>query len=145
MCALGGSYGGYMMNWIAGQWPDEFKCLVNHAGIFDSRSMYYATEELWFEEWENGGPQYSNPSNYEQFNPVDFVKNWKTPTLVIHGQLDYRVPYSQGVSTFTALQRRGIPSKLLFFPDENHWISKPENMIQWYDTVIDWLNRWTRG
>ncbi len=145
MCALGGSYGGYMMNWIEGQWPDEFKCLVNHAGIFDSRSMYYATEELWFEEWENGGPEYASPANYEQFNPVDFVKNWKTPMLVIHGELDYRVPYSQGISTFTALQRRGIASKLLFFPDENHFVLKPHNVIQWYDTVTDWLNRWTGG
>jgi len=143
-CALGGSYGGYMMNWIAGNWPDGFKCLVTHDGIFDNRSMYYSTEELWFPEWEQGGPEYANPAGYAKFNPVDYVKNWKTPTLVIHGQLDYRVPYEQGLAVFTALQRRGIPSELLYFPDENHWVLKPANRIEWYDTVIAWMNRWTK-
>ncbi len=92
-CALGGSYGGFMINWIAGQWPDRFKCLVTHDGIFDNRSMYYATEELWFPEWEMGGPEYENPAAYAKFNPLDYVSKWKTPTLVIHGQLDYRIPY----------------------------------------------------
>jgi dipeptidyl aminopeptidase/acylaminoacyl peptidase len=144
MCALGGSYGGYMMNWIAGQWPDRFKCIVTHDGIFDNRSMYYSTEELWFPEWESGGPEYANPAGYAKFNPADYVSRWKTPTLVIHGQLDYRVPYTQGLSVYTALQRRGIPSEFLFFPDENHWVLKPNNSIQWYDTTIGWLNRWTR-
>jgi dipeptidyl aminopeptidase/acylaminoacyl peptidase len=143
MCALGGSYGGYMMNWIAGQWPDRFKCIVTHDGIFDNRSMYYSTEELWFPEWENGGPEYANPAGYAKHNPIDFVDRWKTPTLVIHGQLDYRVPYAQGLAVFTALQRRGVPSELLYFPDENHWVLKPANSIQWYDTTIAWLNRWT--
>jgi dipeptidyl aminopeptidase/acylaminoacyl peptidase len=144
MCALGGSFGGYMINWIAGQWPDRFKCLVSHAGIFDNRSMYYSTEELWFPEWENGGPEYMNPAAYSKHNPVDFVSKWKTPTLVIAGQLDYRVPYTQGLSVFTALQRLGVPSEFLYFPDENHWVLKPANSVQWYDTVIAWLNRWTR-
>jgi dipeptidyl aminopeptidase/acylaminoacyl peptidase len=144
MCALGGSYGGYMMNWIAGQWPDRFKCIVTHDGIFDNRSMYYSTEELWFPEWENGGPEYLNPAAYAKFNPADFVNNWKTPTLVVHGQLDYRVPYEQGLMVFTALQRRGVPSELLYFPDENHWVLEPANSIQWYDTAIAWMNRWTR-
>jgi dipeptidyl aminopeptidase/acylaminoacyl peptidase len=144
MCALGGSYGGYMVNWIAGQWPDRFKCLVTHDGIFDNRTMYYSTEELWFPEWENGGPEYANPAAYAKHNPIDHVGEWKTPTLVIHGQLDYRVPYVQGLSVYTALQRRGIPSELLYFPDENHWVLKPANSVQWYDTVIGWLNRWTR-
>lgn len=143
-CALGGSYGGYMMNWIAGQWPDRFKCIVSHDGIFDNRSMYYSTEELWFPEWENGGPEYMNPAGYSKHNPIDYVDRWKTPTLVIHGQLDYRVPYTQGLGVYTALQRRGIPSELLYFPDENHWVMKPANSIQWYDTAIAWLNRWTR-
>ena len=143
LCALGGSYGGYMMNWIAGQWPDRFKCLVTHDGIFDNRSMYYSTEELWFPEWENGGPEYANPAGYAKSNPVDFVSRWKTPTLVIHGQLDYRVPYTQGLAVFTALQRRGVPSELLYFPDENHWVLKPQNSVQWYDSVIGWMNRWT--
>jgi dipeptidyl aminopeptidase/acylaminoacyl peptidase len=144
MCALGGSYGGYMMNWIAGQWPDRFRCLVTHDGIFDNRSMYYSTEELWFPEWENGGPEYQNPAAYAKHNPIDFVSRWQTPTLVIHGQLDYRVPYTQGLAAFTALQRRGIASELLYFPDENHWVLKPANSIEWYQTTIGWLNRWTK-
>ena len=142
-CALGGSYGGYMINWIAGQWPDRFKCLVTHDGIFDNRSMYYSTEELWFPEWENRGPEYLNPAAYAKHNPVDYVTKWRTPTLVIHGQLDYRVPYEQGLAVFTALQRLGVPSELLYFPDENHWVLKPSNSIQWYDDVLGWMNRWT--
>ena len=144
MCALGGSYGGYMINWIAGQWPERFKCLVTHDGIFDNRSMYYSTEELWFPEWENGGPEYLNPAAYAKHNPIDFVAKWKTPTLVIHGQLDYRVPYAQGLAAFTALQRLGVPSELLYFPDENHWVLKPANSIQWYETTLAWMNKWTR-
>jgi dipeptidyl aminopeptidase/acylaminoacyl peptidase len=144
MCALGGSYGGYMMNWIAGQWPDRFKCIVTHDGIFDNRSMYYSTEELWFPEWENGGAEYANPAAYAKHNPIDYVNKWQTPTLVIHGQLDYRVPYTQGLAVYTALQRRGVPSELLYFPDENHWVLKPANSVQWYDTVIKWMDRWTR-
>jgi dipeptidyl aminopeptidase/acylaminoacyl peptidase len=144
MCALGGSYGGFMINWIAGQWPDGFKCLVSHDGIFDNRTMYYSTEELWFPEHEFSGPEYQNPAAYAKFNPIDYVAKWKSPTLVIHGQQDYRVPDSQGLSVFTALQRRGIPSELLYFPNENHWVLKPADSIEWYDTVLAWLNRWTR-
>jgi len=144
MCALGGSYGGYMMNWIEGQWPDRFKCIVSHDGVFDHRSMYYSTEELWFPEWEHGGPEYAKPAAYARDNPVDLVSRWKTPMLVIHGQLDYRVPDTQGLSVFTALQRRGVPSEFLYFPDENHWVLKPANSIQWYDTTLAWMNRWTR-
>jgi dipeptidyl aminopeptidase/acylaminoacyl peptidase len=143
-CALGGSYGGFMMNWIAGQWPDGFKCIVSHDGIFDQRSMYYTTEELWFPEHEFGGPEYRNPAGYAKFNPVDYVTRWKTPTLVIHGQEDYRVPLSQGLAVFTALQRQGVPSEFLYFPDENHWVLKPADSIQWYDTVLAWMNRWAR-
>ena len=143
MCALGASYGGYMINWIAGNWPDPFKCLVNHAGIFDSRAMAYTTEELWFDEWEHGGPHFEVPKNYEKHNPVNHVANWKVPMLVIHGQLDYRVPYSQGIATFTALQRRGIPSRLLIYPNENHWVLKPANSIQWHREVEAWLRKWT--
>jgi len=143
-CALGGSYGGYMINWIAGHWPDRFKCLVSHDGIFDNRSMYYSTEELWFPEWEMGGPEYRNPAAYAKFNPIDDVNLWKTPTLIIHGQQDFRIPYEQGLAVFTALQRRGIPSEFLYFPDENHWVLKPADRVQWYDTTIGWMNRWTR-
>jgi dipeptidyl aminopeptidase/acylaminoacyl peptidase len=144
VCALGASYGGYMINWIAGQWTDRFKCLVSHDGIFDNRTMYYSTEELWFPEHEFSGPEYQNPAAYAKFNPIDYVSKWKTPTLVIQGQQDYRVPDSQGISVFTALQRRGIPSELLYFPNENHWVLKPADSVQWYDTVLKWLNRWTR-
>lgn len=138
-CALGASYGGFMMNWIAGQWPERFRCLVNHAGVFDQRSMYYSTEELWFPEWDFGGPYFEKPENYEKFNPANFVSRWRTPMLVSHGALDYRVPYTQGISAFTALQRRGTESRLLFFPDENHWVLKPANSNLWYQTAIDWL------
>jgi dipeptidyl aminopeptidase/acylaminoacyl peptidase len=139
-CALGASYGGFMINWIAGNWPDGFRCLVNHDGLFDQRMMYYSTEELWFPEWENGGTYFDNPQGYEEFNPVNFVARWRTPMLVIHGQQDFRVPYTQGIATFTALQRRGIESKLLLFPDENHWVLKPANSLLWYTTVLDWLD-----
>jgi dipeptidyl aminopeptidase/acylaminoacyl peptidase len=143
-CSLGASYGGFMQNWIAGNWPDRFKCIVNHDGIFDTRTMYYSTEELWFTEWENGGPYYVSPQKHEQFNPSALVTKWKTPMLVIHGGLDYRVPETQGISTFTALQRRGVPSKLLFFPDENHWVLQPANSELWYHTVFDWLDEWLK-
>jgi dipeptidyl aminopeptidase/acylaminoacyl peptidase len=143
-CALGASYGGYMINWIAGNWSDGFKCLVNHDGVFDERMMYYATEELWFTEWEHDGfPAYAKPELYERHNPVNHVANWKTPMLVVHGELDHRVPITQGLATFTALQRRGIPSQFLYFPDENHWVLKPQNSIQWHETVNAWLKRWT--
>jgi dipeptidyl aminopeptidase/acylaminoacyl peptidase len=140
-CALGASYGGYMINWIAGNWPDRFRCLVNHAGLFDHRSMYYSTEELWFPEWDHGGPYHDDPAAHEKSNPANHVLAWKTPMLVVHGALDYRVPYSQGLATFTALQRRGIESRFLFFPDENHWISKPANSLQWHAEVLGWLDR----
>ena len=143
-CALGASYGGYMMNWIAGNWPDAFKCIVNHDGIFDNRAMAYTTEELWFDEWEFGGTPYEKPELYEKHNPVNQVANWKTPMLVVQGGLDYRIPDSQGIATFTALQRRGIQSQLLFFPNENHWVLKPQNSVQWHQTVNDWLARWLK-
>ncbi len=142
VCALGASYGGYMVNWIAGNWPDRFQCLVNHDGVFDMRSMYYSTEELWFPEWEHGGPYYEAPDEHEKHNPARFVDRWQTPMLVIHGQEDHRVPLEQGLATFTALQRRGVPSRFLYFPDENHWVIKPNNSIQWHETVLDWLDQW---
>jgi len=142
-CALGPSYGGYMINWIAGRWPDRFKCLVQHDGVFDARAMAYETEELWFDEWEHGGKTYyQDPAAYERWNPVNHVTAWKTPMLVITGEKDFRIPYTQGLASFTALQRRGIPSKLVVFPDENHWVLKPQNSIQWYSEVHGWMNRW---
>jgi len=142
--ALGASFGGYMVNWIAGNWPDRFRCLVNHDGNLDERLAYYDTEELWFPERDHKGTPWDNPEGYEHHNPINFVKNWKTPMLVIHGALDYRVVDTQGISTFTALQRRGIPSKLIYFPDENHWVHKPHNSIFWHESVLAWLDRWTK-
>jgi dipeptidyl aminopeptidase/acylaminoacyl peptidase len=139
-CALGASYGGYMMNWIQGNWSDGFRCIVNHAGVFDQRGMAYGTEELWFTEWENGGTYYDQPAKYEKFNPVNFVRNWKTPMLVTQGERDYRIPYIQSISAFTALQRRGIESKLVMFADENHHILKPANSIMWHREVLSWLD-----
>ena len=143
-CALGASYGGYMVYWIAGNWFDAkgnspWKCLVDHDGVFDNRMMGYATEELWFSEHENGGTPWENPQGYEKFNPILHVKDWKVPMLVVHGQLDYRIPVEQGIAAFTALQRKGIESKYLYFPDENHWVLKPQNSLLWHDTVNAWL------
>jgi dipeptidyl aminopeptidase/acylaminoacyl peptidase len=142
VCALGASYGGYMINWIASQWPDRFRCLVNHDGVFDNRSMYYTTEELWFPEWEHGGPYFNNPEGYEKHNPALYVDRWETPMLVIHGELDYRVPVTQGIAAFTALQRRGVESRFLYFPDENHWVLKPHNSVHWHEQVNAWLHRY---
>ncbi|MFQ5652021.1 MAG: prolyl oligopeptidase family serine peptidase [bacterium] len=142
--ALGASFGGYMINWIAGNWPDRFQCLVNHDGNLDERLAFYDTEELWFPEWDHEGTPWDNPAGYERHNPINYVKNWKTPMLVIHGALDYRVVETQGISTFTALQRRGIPARFLYFPDENHWVRKPHNTILWHETVIGWLDKWLK-
>ncbi|MFO1495579.1 MAG: S9 family peptidase [Lysobacterales bacterium] len=142
-CALGASYGGYMMNWILGNWPDGFSCVITHAGIFDNRFMAYTTEELWFDEWEFEGTPFEHPQKYEKHNPINHVAQWKTPTLVTHGMLDFRVPFEQGIAVFTALQRRGIPSQYLWFPDENHWILKPHNSVQWHRAVEAWMQRWT--
>jgi dipeptidyl aminopeptidase/acylaminoacyl peptidase len=143
-CAAGGSYGGYMMNWIEGKWPDRFKCIVQHDGVFDARAMAYETEELWFDEWEHGGkPYYEAAGDFERWNPVNTVTEWKTPQLVITSEKDFRIPYTQGLAAFTALQRREIPSRLLVFPDENHWVLKPKNSLQWYGEVFGWMDKWT--
>ncbi|MFQ5462154.1 MAG: prolyl oligopeptidase family serine peptidase [Phycisphaerae bacterium] len=142
--ALGASFGGFMINWIEGNWPDRFLCLVNHDGNLDERMAYFDTEELWFPEWDHMGNPWDNPANYEKHNPINYVKNWRTPMLVIHGAHDYRVVDTQGLSTFTALQRRGIPSKLLYFPDESHWVLKPANSVLWHDTVIGWIDEWAK-
>jgi dipeptidyl aminopeptidase/acylaminoacyl peptidase len=142
-CALGASYGGYMINWIAGNWNSPWKCLVVHDGVFDSRAMAYATEELWFDEWENQGTQWQHPENYERFNPVNHVAEWKVPMMVIQNGRDYRIPLEQGLGAFTALQRRGIPSQFLTFPDENHWVLMPQNSLQWHEAVNAWIKKWT--
>ena len=143
-CALGGSYGGYMVNWIAGNWKEPWRCLVNHDGVFDSRMMGYATEELWFSEWEAGGKTpWEDPAAYERFNPVNHVAQWSKPMLVIQGGKDFRIPLDQALGTFSALQRKGVESRFLYFPDENHWVLKPQNSVQWHATVFDWLDSHT--
>ncbi len=139
MCAAGASYGGYMVNWINGQ-TDRFKCLVTHAGNFNLEAAYYDTEELWFPEWELGRP-FESPEPFTRWSPSRFVARWKTPTLVTHGELDYRVTISNGISTFTALQRRGIESRLVVFPDENHWVLKPRNARRFHEEVFGWIDR----
>ncbi|MEW6155863.1 MAG: S9 family peptidase [Verrucomicrobiota bacterium] len=136
MAAAGASYGGYMMNWFNGH-TDKFKALVNHCGVYEFTTMYGTTEELWFDEWEHGIP-WETP-DFDKFSPHKYAKQFKTPTLVIHNELDFRVPIGQGQSLFTTLQRKGIPSKFLYFPDEGHWVLKPQNSELWHKTVFDWL------
>jgi dipeptidyl aminopeptidase/acylaminoacyl peptidase len=141
-CALGASYGGYMANWVLGH-TDRFRCIVSHDGMFNSVSAWGTTEELWFNNWEFKGTPYTNPEIYEKWSPRNSAKNFKTPTLVIHGQLDYRLDVSEGFQLFTTLQTMGVPSKMLYFPDEGHWVLKPQNAQLWYKTVNDWVDRWT--
>lgn len=143
MAALGASYGGYMINWMHGK-TKRFKAFVVHDGNLDERLAYYDTEELWFPEWEHGGPAYDKNDGYTKHNPIDHVKNWSTPTLVIHGGLDFRVVDTQGMSTFTALQRKGVPSRFIHFPDENHWVLKPQNSKLWHEEVLAWLDKYTK-
>jgi acylaminoacyl-peptidase len=143
-CALGGSYGGYMVNWIAGVWNEPWKCLVDHDGVFDVRSMAYSTEELWFSEWEDGGTPWDHPADIERFNPVNHVGEWRVPEMVIQGGKDYRIPLEQGLATFTDLHRRGVPSQQQYFEDENHCVLKPQNSEQWHDQVGAWVDRWTK-
>jgi len=141
-CALGASYGGYMANWVLGH-TDRFKCIVSHDGMFNSVSAWGTTEELWFNNWEFKGTPYTNREMYEKWSPRNSATNFKTPTLVIHGQLDYRLDVSEGFQLFTTLQTMGVPSKMLYFPDEGHWVLKPQNAQLWYKTVNDWVDRWT--
>lgn len=145
VAALGASYGGYMINWIAGVWNEPFKALVSHCGIFDTRAMGYSTEELWFTDWENGGSVFAKPANYETFNPLLHADQWRVPMLVVHGDKDFRVPLTQGIGSFTACQAKGIESKYLRFPDENHWVLKPQNSMQWHAEVFGWLERHIGG
>ena len=140
--AAGGSYGGYMMNWMQGH-TQRFRAMVCHAGVYDLKSMGGETEELWFTKWEFGGMPWETPEVHERWSPSNFVREFKTPTLVIHGELDFRVPYGQGLQLFTALQSQKVPSKLLLYPDEGHWIGKPQNSILWYESFIDWVTEWT--
>jgi dipeptidyl aminopeptidase/acylaminoacyl peptidase len=141
-CALGASYGGYMIDWILGH-TNRFKCLVSHDGMFNTISAYGSTEELWFPEWEFKGTPWTNREMYLRWSPEMFSKQFKTPTLVVHGQLDYRLDVSEGFQLFTTLQRLKVPSKMLYFPDEGHWVLKPQNSELWYKTVNDWVGQWT--
>ena len=142
-CALGASYGGYMINWILGH-TDRFKCLVSHDGMFNTFSAWGTTEELWFNNWEFQGTPYTNHDMYNKWSPRNSAKNFKTPTLVIHGQRDYRLDVSEGFQLFTTLQVMGVPSKMLYFPDEGHWVQKPQNAKLWYETVNAWVDQWTK-
>jgi dipeptidyl aminopeptidase/acylaminoacyl peptidase len=145
--AAGASYGGYMINWIEGHNNDprfRFKVLVSHDGVYNLTSMYGGTEELWFTDWEFKGTPWTNPAMYQRWSPHNFVNNFKTPILIIHGELDYRVPIGEGLQLFTAVQRKGIDSKLLIFPDEGHWVLKPQNSQLWYHTVIGWVDKYLK-
>jgi dipeptidyl aminopeptidase/acylaminoacyl peptidase len=141
MAAAGASYGGYMMNWFQGH-TDKFKTLVTHDGVYNFQSMYGTTEEVWFDEWEHGIP-WENP-DFEKFSPHRFAANFKTPNLIIHNENDFRVPLSEGLQLFTLLQRKGVPSKLLYFPDEGHWVLKPQNSELWHKTIFAWLKDYLR-
>jgi dipeptidyl aminopeptidase/acylaminoacyl peptidase len=141
--ALGASYGGYMANWLLGH-TDRFKCVVSHDGIFNTESAYGTTEELWFPEWEFKGPPWKQRELYRKFSPHLFADKFKTPTLVVHGQNDYRLDVSEGFQLFTTLQRLKVPSKMLYFPDEGHWVLKPQNSRLWYKTVNDWVDQWCK-
>jgi dipeptidyl aminopeptidase/acylaminoacyl peptidase len=143
MAAAGASYGGYMVDWFLGH-TDRFRCLVSHDGTYNLESMYGATEELWFPEWEFGGTPWDNPGDYEKWSPHKYAANFNTPTLVVHGALDFRVPLNQSTELFTALQRRGVASRFLYFPDEGHWVLKPVNARLWWQTVLDWIDEYSR-
>ncbi len=139
VAAAGASYGGYMMNWFQGH-TDRFRTIINHDGLFDLRSMYFATEELWFPEWEFGGTPWENPDLYDRWNPAAHVEQWDTPMLIIHGAQDFRVPLEQGLAAFTALRRQDVPARLLVFPDEGHFVLRPSNALVWWNTIYDWLD-----
>ncbi len=141
MAAAGASFGGYMMNWFEGH-TDKFKTLITHCGVYNFDSMYATTEELWFDEWEHGGPPWESRESYEKFSPHLYAKNFKTPMLIIHNDQDFRVPISEGLMMFTTLQRLGIPSRMVNFPDEGHWVLKPANSEYWHQEVFDWLKKY---
>jgi dipeptidyl aminopeptidase/acylaminoacyl peptidase len=133
-----------MIDWILGH-TNRFKCLISHAGVYDLRAEAEATEELWFPMWEFGGMPWENPEVYDKWSPSKFTQEFRTPTLVIHGELDFRIPYTQGLALYTALQMHKVPSELLEFPDEGHWVLKPQNSALWYKTFLDWVDRWTKN
>jgi dipeptidyl aminopeptidase/acylaminoacyl peptidase len=132
-----------MVDWLLGH-TTRFKALVSHAGVFDLRSMAGVTEELWFTLWEFKGMPWDNPEMYSKWSPSYFAKDFKTPTLVMHGEMDYRVPVDQGMQLFTSLQLQKVPSKLVLFPDEGHWILKPQNSVLWYNQFLEWIGEWLK-
>jgi dipeptidyl aminopeptidase/acylaminoacyl peptidase len=144
IAAAGGSFGGYMVDWIEGHTDGVFRCLVSHEGVYNLESMYGSTEELWFPEWELKGTPWTNPELYAKWSPNKFAASFKTPCLVVQGELDFRVPVEEGLQLFTALQRRGVPSELLYFPDEGHFVAKPLNAEFWWKTLDDWFAKYLK-
>jgi dipeptidyl aminopeptidase/acylaminoacyl peptidase len=142
--AAGASFGGYMVNWLLGHAGEKFRAFVTHDGVYNFESMYGSTDEVWFDEWDHSGAPWEKPESYRHFSPHVYAKNFRTPTLVIHGALDYRIPYTEAMQLFTALQRQNVPSKFLYFPDENHWVLKPGNSELWHRTVFGWLAEYLR-
>ena len=143
MGAAGASFGGYMIYWLEGH-TDRFRALVAHDGVFNTSSMAGSTEELWFVQWEFGGPPYGDRALYDEWSPMNFVSSWKTPMLIVHSQLDYRVDLSEGLQAFTALRTRGVAGKFLYFPDEGHFVQRPRNRRVWWGTVLDWLDQYLK-
>jgi dipeptidyl aminopeptidase/acylaminoacyl peptidase len=141
MAAAGASFGGYMMDWFEGH-TTCFKTLITHCGVYNFDSMYALTDELWFDEWEHGGPPWVNRESYKKFSPHRYAKNFKTPMLIIHNDLDFRVPVAEGLQLFTTLQRLHVPSKMINFPDEGHWVLKPANSAFWHKKVFAWLKKY---
>jgi dipeptidyl aminopeptidase/acylaminoacyl peptidase len=142
--AAGASFGGYMMNWFLGH-TSRFRAIVTHASVYNLTSMWGVTEELWFPEWDIQGTPWTNPEGYAKFSPHTYAKNFKTPTLVTHGEIDFRVPIGEGLQLFNTLQRLEVPSRLVYFPDEGHWINRPANAALWYREFIGWMDRWVKS
>ena len=146
--AIGASFGGYTVYWLMGNHADRFKCMISHCGVFNLESMYGSTEELFFVNWDLGGPYWKSKEiqrDYDRFSPHRFIGKWKTPLLVIHGQKDFRVPVTQGMEAFTAAQVQDVPSRFLYFPNEGHWVMKPQNGVLWHRVFFQWLEQHCKG
>ncbi|MHB8952618.1 MAG: S9 family peptidase [Pirellulaceae bacterium] len=147
IAAVGASFGGYSVYWLMGNHQDRFRCMIAHAGVFNLESMYGSTEELWFPNWDLGGPYWKSPAvqqQYDQFSPHRFVGNWRTPLLIVHGERDFRIPVTQAMEAFTAAQLNGVPSRFLYFPEEGHWVQEPQNGVLWHRLFFDWLDRYCK-
>lgn len=147
VAAVGASFGGYTTYWLMGNHAERFCAMIAHCGVFNLESMYGSTEELFFVNWDLGGPYWRDPdakAAYDAFSPHRFVGNWKTPLLVIHGEKDFRVPITQGLEAFTAAQTKGVPSRFLYFPNEGHWVTSPQNSVLWNRVFFDWLDRYCK-